>query len=138
MVSVTRSAWPRIATDMAGYGLRLGVRTATTFQPWLSTGRFQRPDFECIAGLVCTREGWLLQAGLTLPLAPDERAPGPHWAVLGGAGAAFADDTALAYFLGLGFHWRRWPRLTPAAEIRWEHIGGITLPMIAAGLRLDL
>lgn len=132
------SRGPSVGGDMLGYGLRVTLTDWLDLQPWVGTGRFTRPDFECLPDLPCTREGWLLRGGLELPLSRDPREPGLHGAFLGGAGAAFADEPSFTYFVGLGFHWREIPRLAPTAEVRWEQIGGITLAMLGLGLRVDL
>lgn len=123
---------------MVGYGLRLTGPGWRGVRPWVETGAFRRPDLECVADLPCTAEGWLLRGGATLPLSEDRGEPGIHGALLGGAGAAFAQDSALTYFLGLNLYWRRLPRLSPTTELRWEQIGGITLAMLALGVRIDL
>lgn len=123
---------------MVGYGLRLTGPPAGSVRPWLETAHFRRPDLQCLADLPCTADGWLLRGGVALSLSRDPDAAGLHGAVSAGAGAAFAQDTALTYFVGLGLHWRQLPRVSPTAEIRWEQIGGITLGMLALGVRVDL
>lgn len=138
-VSMTYGArGPRFGTDLVSYGLRMTGPGWRGVRPWAETAAFRRPDLRCVAGFPCTTDGWLLRGGAALPLSDDQAEPGLNGALLGGAGAAFGEDTALTYFVGLNLYWRQLPRLSPTAELRWEQIGGITLGMIAVGIRLDL
>lgn len=128
----------RVGRDMVTYGIRATAVRRAGLDPWVDLGRFTRPGLECVSGLRCARSGSLARAGVTLPLAAADDTAGLHAAVRGGVGAAFARETSLSYLIGFSLGWRQIPRLSPIAEVRWEHIAGLDFTMLAAGLRIDL
>lgn len=119
---------------MLTYGVRFTLVRSGGPHPWVDAGGFVRPDFECVTGLACNDEGWLLRAGLVLGLVGDPSRTGLHAGLRGGLGAAGSEDVTLAYLMGLGIRWQGIPHVAPFTEIRWEHITGMNLNMIAAGL----
>ncbi len=126
-----------VARDMVSFGLRATL-PRSGLQPWLDGARFTRPDFECIPGIECAQEGWLVRGGVEAPLSQDPSEPGVHAGLRAGAGASFAEKTALSYLMGIELFWRVAPRLAPYAEFRWERIAGLNLTLAGIGLRVDL
>lgn len=127
-----------LGRDMVTYGVRGTAVRRVGLHPWVDLAHFTRPELECVATLPCTRSGLVTRGGVTLPLSGRQDASGLTAEARGGVGAAFADDTSLSYLIGFGIQWRGIPRVSPLVEFRWEHIAGINLTMLAAGVRIDL
>ncbi len=127
-----------VARDMVSVGLRVTVPRSSGFQPWADGARFSRPDFECVPGIACAEEGWVVRAGAETLLTRDPTEPGVHAALRAGAGASFADETVLSYLMGIELYWRVLQRVSPYAEFRWERIARLNLTLAGIGLRVDL
>ncbi|MFP4623758.1 MAG: hypothetical protein ACOCVZ_08150 [Gemmatimonadota bacterium] len=128
----------RVASDLRTAGVRL-TWARDGASPWLDGTRFVRPDLECPASTVCNAAGWLVRAGVTLPLTMRPGHPGPQPQVSAGLGATLSEGLSLSYLLAFGVVWQALvPRLSPFIEFRWEHVTGLNLGVAAVGLRVDL
>ncbi len=128
-----------VARDVVNFSVRLSLPKGLGIQPWVQAGGFNRPDLICEAALPCNTEGWTLRGGVALPFSPDDSRPGVHPYMIGGIGAAFAEEDTFSWLLGIGTSYSLTPRLAPVFELRWEDLPGIrNVLMLNLGLRLDL